>query len=494
MDDLTRDTARSYLWNQAAVILGASCAFVLTIIVARVAGSVAFGTFGWVSSAVGLAALAGALGLKESAAVLVQRFRSHTPVLRSLFARYFALRIASALVVGTALVALLSRTGDRPLALAAGAYAVVLLFATLLSAFDIALFRTRAVAVGRVVSLAIILPLGTAAAAARSMPLVFASLAAGTLAESVVYFWPLRSLVLGPTEKTRLAGLFELPMVLWIIGFFNYLIAALAAPTLLKVAGVADARIASFTAGVYIAFWAQRMVVGGFANVILAAFSRAAMEGRGSLSKIHSLYVRVTGALTLPLITGSIVFAPILARIWLKSNTGDAVAVARILGAFLLATRLAGGGAHSTALYSTGLHRQGLVIRGAFAGLAVVFVPLAAWRAGTAGAAVVCGAIGLAVVVVEGLVLYAHRKVTLPWRELAGLAASCALPAAAASALLYRQSFVFVVLAVIVYVAISTMCLHLARPLKAGEADSIGGGSPVRALLAFFEAPGARTD
>ncbi|MHC4711722.1 MAG: lipopolysaccharide biosynthesis protein [Planctomycetota bacterium] len=493
MDDLTRDTARNYLWNQAAVILGASCAFVLSVIVARVAGRVAFGTFGWVSSAVGLAALAGALGLKESAAVLVQRFHSNAPALRSLFARYFALRITSALVVGTALTALLFRTAGWSLALAAGAYALVLPVATLLSAFDIALFRTWAVTAGGIVALVIILPLGAAAAAAGSMPLVFASLAAGTLAASVVYLWPLRSLVLGPTAKTRLTGLFELPMVLWLIGFFNFLISALAALTLLKIAALPDREIASFTAGVYTAYWAQRMVVGGFANVILAAFSRAAMEGQGALSRIHSLYVRATGALTLPLIAGSIVFAPVLARIWLEGNTADAVAVARILGAFLLATRLAGGGAHSTALYSTGFHRQGLVIRGAFAGLAAVFVPLAGWRAGITGAAAVCGAIGLAVVVVEGLVLYAHRKVTLPWGELARLAASCALPAAAAAALLSRRSVTFVVLAVMVYIAVSILCLRLARPLKAGEADSIGGRSHFRALLAFFEAPGPRS-
>ncbi len=488
MDDLTRDTARSYFWNQAAVILDAVGALALSVIVARMAGANAFGVFAWVGGAVGLATLAGALGLKESAAVIVQRFHSNVPALRSLFARYFTLRMASAVVAAAALATGLSRAGGWSLALAAGAYAAAILVSALLSAFDIALFRTRAVAVGRIVSLGVSLPLGVLGASLGSMPLVFAALASGAVAASVVYFWPLRHLAFGPATKTRIQGLFELPMILWFVGFFNYLIGAFAAPTLIKVAGLGDGTIAAFTAGVYVALWAQRMVVGGFANVILAAFSRAAMEGQGALARIHSLYVRATAALTMPLIAGSVVFAPVLARIWLKGDTADAVAVARIVGVLLLASRIAGGGAHSTALYSSGLHRQGLAIRAVFAALALVLIPIAAMQWGVKAAAAACGGVGLAVVAVEWLILRSHREVGMPWASLVRLSAAC-VAAAAAAACVLGESTVSVVLAAVIYIAVAFLALRVARPLEAGEAASIAREGPLRALLAFFERP-----
>lgn len=489
MDTLTRDTAKSYLWNSVAVALDGLSLLVVSALVGRLAGRDALGVFGWVMSAAGLVTLVAGLGFKEGVAVLAQRASGDDAALRGLFARYVALRFAAAILAAVAMAVVAAGDVSSSVVAGASAYVFALLVTTLLASFNIALFQTRAVAAGRLVSAVVTILAAGAAAIEGSLAGVFWGLALGALAGGVVFFLPLRFLARGERRMDGLRPMLELPIAMWLVGIATFLISSQAAPVVMKkLAGLGDTEIGVFNVGLGVALISNRAFMGGFASVILAAFSRAAGEGADSLARLHSLYIRVSAVMGLPLLFGAAAFAPVLCRIWLRGDVSVAAAVVRILAAWLIAGRLVGGGAHSTALYSIGLHGVGLAVRAAFALVAVAAVWAASVAGGAIGAACASGAAGFAVVAAEWLILRRRKGIGMPWHALCSLAAGCAIPAIPAWLLVERGTTASIATAAAVFVAVTPVALLVVRPLQSGEAASITGSGPVKRFLRLLEA------
>jgi O-antigen/teichoic acid export membrane protein len=489
LDTLTRDTARSYLWNSVAVALDGASLLVVSALVGRLAGRDALGILGWVISAAGLLTLAAGLGFKEGVAVLAQRASGDQAALRGLFARFLKLRLAAAVLAAGAMVLLAAKDLSPWVLAGAAAYVFALLVSTLFSSFNIALFQARAVAAGRLASAVVGIVLAGAAALRGSLAGVFWGLAGGSLAAGVVFFLPLRSLARGERRSDVLKPSLELPLTMWLAGIATFLIGSHAAPAIMrKLAFVDNAEIAVFNVGLGVALISNRAFMGGFASVVLAAFSRADAESPDSLARLHSLYVRASAVMSLPLLFAAAAFAPVLCRIWLKGDVTAAAAVTRILAAWLIADRLFGGGAHSTALYSAGLHRVALLVRAVFAVASVAAVWAAAVAGGARGAAFASGGVGFAVVACEWLVLRRSKGIGLPWPTLSALAAGCAAAALPAWVLVERGTTASAIVAAAVFVAITVVALLLVRPLRSGEAASIAGRGPARRFLLLLEA------
>ena len=490
MDTLTRDTAKSYLWNQIAVTFDGLTLTLGSILVGRLLGEDALGAFGWVVlSAVGLVTLAAGLGLKEGVTILVQRVEADGAGLKGLFRACLRIRVISALIAAAVAATLFSLLGGIPYAASAVAslYVVFVLISGFLSSFNIALFQTRTVAIGKVLSSLITLALVVAAGLSKSLTLVFAGFAAGSLAGIAVFFVPLARLASGPARIYPFRKLLDLSLSFWLLGFFNYILAAQTVPFILKLA--ASAQIGVFTAAFTVAAVANRAFMGGFANVSLAAFGRAAESGGEAFARMHSLYVRATAMLGVPILLGAMVFSPLLARIPLKSENPAVVSLIIILaGAFLL-NRLLGGGAHSNALYASGLHRPALALRAAFAALSFAAVYLAAVTGGTPAAAAAAGASGVAVVAAEYAYLRYSRGTKMPWRPLTRLALACGAVALVAAVILSQGGVFAAVFAVVVFVVGSFCALAVAHPLERGETALMGVTGRLAKAMLLFEAP-----
>ena len=492
MENLTRDTAESYLWNQIAVTLDGLTLTLATVIVGRVLGPEALGLFGWVLSTAGLVTLAAGLGLKEGTTVLLQQLQGDTDGQSGLFRRCMALRAAGAAAAGVAMTAvLISARGVTVALAAAGAlYVIVVLFSGLLSSFNIAFFQTSTVARGKAVSSATSLALVAVGAAVGSLWVVFGGLALGALAGAIVFFVPLRGLAVGASPGYRLRGLLDLSAALWVISVANYLLGVQTAPMILKAAGVSTGEIGLFTAALTIALVAGRAFMGGFANVTLAAFSRAWTDGGPEgLARMYSLYVRVTAIFGVPILLGTIVFAPLLARIPVKQDAGRAALVLTILAGAFLVNRVLGGGAHSTALYAAGLHRPGLAIRSVFALCSVVATYFAARYCGMVGAAAASGGAGVAVVAAEYLLLRVRRRIAMPWRPLLKLAAACGAIALAAKVIETQRGAFAAGFSLVVFIVGSYSALAVARPLSHGEVALIGVKGRLARIMRRFESP-----
>lgn len=486
MDTLTRDTARSYIWNQLAFVLDGLTLTLASVCVGRLAGRDALGTFSWVLSMAGLVALVAALGFKEGIAVLVQKVEDDA-ALRGLFRRLLTIRLWAAVVTVVVTAVLLWHRASPPIALGVAAYVGAVLVAGLLSAFNVALFQTRAVAFGKIASCIVSVGIVAAGAAVGSVALAFVGLSIGTIVGGALFFLPLRRIAFGPASPCRLSHALQLPLTLAIVAVSNYLIGSQAASFLLKYARIADGEIAVFSVGVTVAFVSNRALMGGFTSVILAAFSRAADAEH--LARLHSLYVRATTILSMPMLLASVVFAPLIARIWLKGDIGDSAFIINVLVAWSIAARLMGGGAHSAALYSSGLQNIGLVVRAFFGALSVVAVYFAAAHMGIRTAASAAGAVGFLVIAVEWIVVYRMRAIGMPWTALARLTLYSLAASVPAWLLTLPGRPALTILAVPIFALGAIAALILAKPLSAGEASDIAGHGLLSKVLVRLETP-----
>lgn len=489
LDTLTRDTTRSYLHNQLAVLLQGGTLTLATVAIGKLAGQEALGRFGWVLSAVGLVSLVGGLGFKEGVAVLAQREREDPEALRGLFFRCLVTRVAAALVAAIAVAAMVvANQGQTAFAAAVSAYVLFVLLGNLFAAFDIALFRTRAVALGRLASAVVGLALTVAGALIGSLALVFAGLAAGAAAAAVIFLLPLAQLLKGARKSYALRGLFGLSLTLWLIAILNYLVGLNAAPLVLKTAHMGEGQIGIFTAAFMLVFATNRALTGGFANVILAAFSRAgASEGGESLARLHSLYVRVVAILSVPLLLGLVVFARLAVRIPLKGDTAAAAELLVILAAAFVVIRLLGGGAHSAALYATGHHVGDLVIRFAFAAVSVAVTYAAAVSGNLKAAVVAAGAAGAGVIAAEWVYLHVKERIGMPVRELGKIFLGCAAAALPAAAMVRIGTVFATILAIVIFVVGVVLAFGVVKPLQRGEVERIGAKGIVADILTRFE-------
>lgn len=492
MDDLTRDTARSYFWNQLAVVLDGGTITLAYFAVGRLSGAARLGEFGWMLSTAGLVVLASGLGLRESSAILVQRAAHDDALLAGLLRKCLRVRAVGAVCAGLAMGGLLLvNTGSAALAAAACAYVVAILLANFIATFDLALFRARAVAAGKLASSLVALSLVVAGAVWDSTTVIFSGLALGAAAGIIFYVVPLRTLLRAPSERYPFRDLMALSWTLWLASFFNYIVNMQGVQAVMKLARVESQLIGFFTAGLAIAMVANRLLIGGFANVILAAFSRAQAGGQGRLAELYSLYVRVSAVLTLPILFGALVFADELAKLPLKENTHEAALVIRILAGAFIAARLLGGGAHSAALFASGAHVAALVIRAVFAVVMFAATWTAASFGGIAHVAVAAGAVSMAVVAAEGVYLMTRRGITLPFAPLARLALGCGLGAVPAWIVVAQGGLSSTAAGLGLFAVSELAALSLARPLEAGEVDRIGVKGPLAGILRHFEAAAA---
>jgi O-antigen/teichoic acid export membrane protein len=347
-------------------------------------------------------------------------------------------------------------------------------------------------ALGKIVACAVSLSIVAAGASAGSVALVFTGLAVGTFVGGALFLAPLRRIAFGAAAPCRISHALKLPLSLALVAVSNYLIGSQAASFILKNARVADGQIAVFSVGVTVAMVSNRALMGGFASVILAAFSRA--TDADHLARLHSLYVRATTILSMPVLLASVVFAPLVARIWLKGDIGDSVFIINVLVAWSIAARLMGGGAHSAALYSAGLQNTGLVVRAIFAAVSVVATYLAGEHLGIRGAASAAGAVGFLVIAVEWAAVYKMRAIGMPWAALGRLALYSLAAAAPAWLLTLPNRPALTILAIPVFAIGAIAALILARPLSAGEASDIAGhGALGRLLLRLETAPSTTT-
>jgi O-antigen/teichoic acid export membrane protein len=467
-----------------------------SLIVGRTLGVERLGTFGWIISACGLVTLAAGLGLKEAVTILVQRKVGDDAGVAGLLRFSLSLRLISgAAAAGVTLASLLLvwKTGLL-VSLAAGAYVVFVLVSGLLSSFNIALFQTSTVAAGKLVSALVTIGFVVAGSILGSTVLIFAGLAAGALAGSVVFALPLRRLAMRPSRAAVSVELLSLSLSLWLIGLFNYMLGAQAIPFVLKLAGTDTAGIGVVTAGLTVAVAANRAFMGGFATVTLAAFSRAWVTGGPTaLQRIYSLYVRVTAMAGVPILLAAIVFAPLLARLSLKEAGPEVASVIVVLCSAFLVSRLAGGGGHAGILYVAGLNRQDLVIRATCAIVTFVAVYYAA-AVGIVVAAAVGAGCPVAAIVAEYVVARRNARVAMPWRALAKIAAVCGVVALASLAVYARGGAFATVFAALVFAAGTASALMVARPLAAGETAEIGARGLVAALMTRFESAKANVD
>ena len=491
MDTLTRDTAKSYLWNQVAVTLDGVTLLAAGVLIGRILGAGALGFYGWVMSTLGIVAVAASLGFKEGVAVLAQRLLDDPEGLRGLFRRCLVLRASSALAAALVMAAALLLAGSKgPLVIAAIClYAAALLVSNLFSAFDVALFKTRSVAAGKMLSSAVTLAFIVVGALKGSLAFAFLGFALGAAAGGVVFFLPLGPAAYGPRRPYPVSSLLDLSLSLWLVGIFNYVIAVQGVPLTLRIARLSAADIGLFTGAIMIAVAANAAFMGGFANVTLAAFSLAGARGGRALADIHSLYVRVAAMFGVPILLFVVVFAPLLARIPVKGEAARIAPLVMILSASFLVSRLLGGGAHSTALYATGLHRAGLLIRAGFGGASFAVTLACALVFGIVGAAVAAGSAGVAVVAVEWAFLRSRNaSLSMPWRPLVKLAAACGAIAASSAIVLSRGGVLAAAFAVAVFAVGSFCALAVARPLARGEASLIGATGLLAKVLVLFEA------
>ena len=498
MDDLTRDTARSYFWNQLAVILDGATITLAYFAIGRISGVERLGEFGWMLSSAGLVVLAAGLGLRESSVILVQRAAHDEALLAGLLRKCLRVRALAAVCAGLTMAGLLlANTGSAALAGAACAYVVAILLANFIATFDLALFRARAVAAGKLVSSLVALSLVVAGAVWDSTTVMFSGLALGAAAGIIFYAMPLRTLWRTPARHYPFRNLITLSWTLWLASFFNYIVNMQGVQAVMKLARVESQLIGFFTAGLAIAMVANRLLIGGFANVILAAFSRAQAEREGRLAELHSLYVRVSAVLTLPILFGALIFADELAKLPLKENTHEAALVIRILAGAFIVARLFGGGAHSAALFASGAHVAALVTRAVFAVLMFAATWTAASLGGIAHVAVAAGAVSVAVVAVEWVYLTARRGIRLPVAPLGRLALGCGLAAVPAWIVAAQGGGGWTAAGLGLFTISELAALYLARPLEAGEVDQIGVKGPLAGILRHLEAaatgPGAES-
>ena len=490
MNTLARDTAHGYFWNQLAVTLDGLTLLLSSIIVGRMLGAESLGLFGWILSAVGLLTITAGLGIKEAVNILLPPLSSDPSSSAGLFRLCLLVRSASAVLAGIVLTALLLflKGNLTSTACAVSLYLVFSLTAGLLSAFNIALFQTRILALGRLLSSLLTLLLIALASASRSMPLVFASLALGSLSASAVFFLPLSRFTRGPSTPFPPRRLLSLGLALWLISILNYLLAAQAAPLILRFVRLSPSDIGLFTAAFVIAASANRALMSGFSNVTLASFSKAWSEaGDESLSPIYSLYIRVAAALGVPVLLGVIVFSPLLVRLPLKAGSPDASLACVVLASFFLVGRLFGGGAHSTALYASGLHLPGLAIRSAFAFLCVVSTALAALKYGILGASFASGASGAAVILAELFFLRRRRNLPMPWSSLIRLSSLCGAVALVSRLILSLGGLFSLLFSSLVFLCGSLLALSIARPLSHGETALLSLPPRLASLALIFE-------
>ena len=489
MDDITRDTARSYFWNQVAVVLDGATVTLAYFAVGRLSGAERLGEFGWMFSAGGLVVLAAGLGLRESSAILVQRAAGDDALLAGLLRKCLLVRGAAAVCAGSAMAALVLFNGaSRALAAAACAWVAAIMLANFIATFDLALFRARPVAAGKSASSIVALSLVVTGAVLGSTAFIFAGLALGAAAGTFFYAIPLRFLRGVRPAAYPFRRLVGLSWTLWVVGFLNYVVNLQGVPAVMKAARVEAETIGFFAAGLAIAVAANRLLIGGFANVILAAFSRADLNGEVELARLHSLYVRASAVLTLPVLLGVAVFADDLARIPLARDSHRAAEVIRILSAAFIGVRLLGGGAHSSGLFATGRHKAALSIRVVFAVVMLSATGLAASTGDIAKVAAAAGAVAVAVVLAEWVYLLAVRGIGLPAAALARLGAACLLAAAPAAVLAAHGGLYWTLAAGFLFAACQFAALWLAAPLAPGEVDLIGGGGLVARFLRLFEA------
>lgn len=493
MDNLTRDTARSYLWNQLAVTLDGLTIVVCSVIVGRALGPESLGNFGWIMSACGLVTLAAGLGLKETVTILVQHTVNEDSGIAGILRYSLLLRLlagaAAAGLTGGALFII----WKMPVAvsLAAGAYVALVLVSGLLSSFNIALFQTSTVAAGKLAGSVVTIGLVFLGSARNSPSVIFAGLAAGALAATLVFARPLLRLRRIPA-KVAGGELISLSLSLWLIGLFNYVLGAQAIPFVLKLARMDTAGIGAVTAGLTVAVAANRAFMGGFATVTLAAFSRAWVDGGpAALRKIHSLYVRVTAIAGLPILLGAIVFAPLLARVSLKNPGPEVTSVIIALCCAFLAIRFAGGGAQATALYAARLNGKDLVIRAVCTVATFAAVYYAAARGVVVASAVGAG-LPVAAIITEYVIARRFTGIAMPWMTLGRILAACGVVAFASLALIAAGGAAMTALAAFVFAAGTAGALLLVRPLAAGETADIGARGLVAALMTRLE--GAKSD
>ncbi len=493
LKELTRDTAKSYFWNQLAVVLDGAALMLATVVVGRVSGAERLGEFGQILSVAGLTVMVAGLGLRESAAVLVQRTSGDEPGLAGFLRLCLGVRSAGALAAGLVIAVLVLLDGRSPaVAAAAAAYVAAILVSNFIATFDLALFRARAVAAGKLASAVTALALVAAGAMLDSTAVILSGLAAGAVAGTIFYAWPLRALVQIKARSYPFSSVMALSWTLWLAAIFNYIVNLQGVQAVMWVARVEPASVGHFTAGLAIAMAANRLFVGGFANIILAAFSRADAAGqRGDFAALHSLYVRATAVMTLPVLLGALVFADELAGIFLVEETAPAATVIRILAGFFVAGRLLGGGAHSSGLFATGGHVAALAIRAGFAVVMFVATWMAAYFGGIGHVAVAAGAVSVTVIAVEWLCLAARQSIRLPTGALIRTALMCGAGALVAMIVAAGDSPARTAAGVVTYVVLQAAALRLARPLARGEVASMGVAGMVARVLGSFEARGA---
>jgi O-antigen/teichoic acid export membrane protein len=253
-------------------------------------------------------------------------------------------------------------------------------------------------------------------------------------------------------------------------------------------AGMEAAEIGVFTAAFAIVVPANRLLLGGFANVILAGFSRAlAEEGRDGLNRLYSLFIRVSTALTTPLLVGAAVFADYLVRIPIEGDPASAASVLRVLACAFIIIRLCGGGSHIGVFFALGGQRTALAIRSAFALIAVVATFLAAQH-GALVAAVAAGCASAAVVAFEWAWVRRAYRMRLPFAtnlRLTLLALFGAVPAAVVLRL--TQGVVWTMAAAALFAVGEIVCGFCAGVLEPGEAREIAGGGFAGRAIGLLE-------